>query len=275
MAQLKNRFERLAQGHKTAAFPVFLKETPALLEIPVEQIVPDPQQPRRDLGDLTALQASIQVHGVMQPLVVSPVGLERYQLIAGERRFTAVQVLGLATVPALVRTVAEQQRLELQLVENLHRKDLNPLEEAASYQRLLDEFNLTQEEVARRLGKSVAAINQTLRLLALPPPIQAEIQTSENVSKSLLLEVVKAKNKQAQAALWEQAKQGQLTVQQARQQKGTGKAAGAGKRAQPVVRQFKTAQALVTVRFRKAQATKQELTAALEEALAWLAQQPE
>lgn len=272
MAQLKARFERLSQGHQKPAFPVFLKETPALLEIPVEQIVPDPQQPRRDLGDLTALQASIQTHGVMQPLIVSPAGLDRYQLIAGERRYTAAKALELATVPAIVRTVAEQQRLELQLVENLHRKDLNPLEEATSYQRLLDEFSLTQEEVARRVGKSVAAINQSLRLLALPATIQAEIQTSENVSKSLLLEVVKAKNKRAQAALWEQAKQGQLTVQQARQQKGKGKAA-AGNRAQPMVRQFKTAQAVVTVRFRKAQATKRELIVALEEALALLAQQ--
>lgn len=274
MAQLKARFERLSQGQKKPSFPVFLQETPALLEIPVEQITPDPQQPRKDLGDLTALQASIQVHGVMQPLIVSPAGLDRYQLIAGERRYTAAQAVGLVTVPALVRTVAEHERLELQLVENLHRKDLNPLEEAASYQRLLEEFGLTQEAVAQRLGKSVAAVNQSLRLLALPSVIQEEIQTSENISKSLLLEVVKTKNKQAQAALWEQAKQGQLTVQQARQQKEKAKTAPGG-RAQPLVQQFKTAQAVVTVRFRKAQATRREMRAALEEALALLTRQKE
>jgi ParB family transcriptional regulator, chromosome partitioning protein len=272
MAQLKARFERISQGQKTASFTVFPKDAPALLDIPLAQILPDPAQPRRDLGDLTGLQASIAAHGLMQPLVVSPASEDRYQLIAGERRYTAAKALGLATVPALVRTVAEHQRLELQLVENLHRKDLNPLEEAASYQRLIGEFGLTQEEVARRLGKSLSAINQALRLLALPAPIQAELQTSEHVSKSVLLELVKAKNKQAQAALWAQAKQGQLTVQQARQQKAQKKPSI---RAQPVVRQFKTAQALITLRFRKAQVTKQEMRAALQEALRLVAQQEE
>ena len=106
----------------------------------------------------------------MQPLVVSPTTTDLYQLIAGERRYTASKALGLVTVPALVRTSTEHQRLELQLVENLHRKDLSPLEEATSYQRLMAEFGLTQEDVAHRVGKSLTAINQTLRLLDLPAP---------------------------------------------------------------------------------------------------------
>lgn len=270
MAHLKARFERISQGQKTSSFTVFPKDMLALLEIPLAQIIPDPQQPRQELGDLTGLQASIAMHGLMQPLVVSPATADRYQLIAGERRYTAAKALGLATVPALVRSVAEHQRLELQLVENLHRKDLSPLEEAASYERLMAEFGLTQEEVAERLGKSPATINQTLRLLALPAPIRAELQTSENISKSVLLELVKAKNKQSQAALWAQAKQGQLTVQQARQHKKS-----PARRVQPVIRQFKTAQALVTLRFRKATVTKQEVQAALQEALVLAGQQEE
>lgn len=272
MAQLKARFERISQGQKNTSFTVFPKDTATFLEIPLEQIVPDPHQPRKELGDLSGLQASIAAHGLMQPLVVSPTKTDLYQLIAGERRYTASKAIGLVTVPALVRTVAEHQRLELQLVENLHRKDLNPLEEATSYQRLMTEFGLTQEDVAHRVGKSPTAINQTLRLLALPAPILAELQTSEVVSKSVLLEVVKAKNKQAQAALWEQAKLGQLTVQQARQQKVR---QNQTTRVQPTVRQFKTTQAAITVRFRKAIVTKQEIKAALQEALTMAAEQPD
>ena len=271
MAQLKARFERISQGQKNTSFTVFPKDTATFLEIPLEQIIPDPLQPRKELGDLTGLQASIAAHGLLQPLVVSPTKTDLYQLIAGERRYTASKALGLVTVPALVRTSTEHQRLELQLVENLHRKDLSPLEEATSYQRLMAEFGLTQEDVAHRVGKSLTAINQTLRLLDLPAPIRSELQTSEAVSKSVLLEVVKAPDQAAQTVMWEQAKQGQLTVQQARQYKVNHLTT----RAAPAVRQFKTRQATVTVCFRKSSVTAQEIQTALQEAVTMASTQQE
>jgi ParB family transcriptional regulator, chromosome partitioning protein len=264
MAQLKKRFERISQGRPHRAFGAFPPETPVFLEIPAEQVRPDPRQPRKEMGDLEGLKASIAACGVLQPLVVSPDGPGSYLIIAGERRYTAARALGLATLPAVVRTVEEHQRLELQLVENLHRKDLNPLEEAASYRRLMDEFGLTQEQVAGRLGRSVAAVNQTLRLLDLPERVREEFQTSENVSKSLLLEIVKAKNERAQTALWEEAKRGGLTVKQARRQK---EARRPEAKARPAQEQITTSKAVVVVRFRKARVTKDEIRQALREAL--------
>jgi len=219
MARLTERIARIARGETKRTFALFDTQNLTLLHIPLNAIQPDPSQPRREMGDLEGLQASIAEHGLLQPLIVSPEGQEQYRIIAGERRYTAARALDLDTVPALVRTVEEHQRLALQLVENLHRKDLNPLEEAQSYQRLLHDYNLTQEEVGRRVGKSVAAINQSLRLLTLPQSIQLEFQTSEIPSKSVLLEISKQKTDADKKALWEQAKRGDLTVKQARQQK--------------------------------------------------------
>jgi ParB family transcriptional regulator, chromosome partitioning protein len=262
MAQLSKRFERIAKGEHTRAFDVFVADAPAYLDVPLEQISPDRDQPRKDLGDLEGLKASIAEHGVLQPIIVSPAGVDRYTIISGERRYTAARQLGLPAVPAVVRTVEEHRRLELQLVENLHRKDLDPFEEAQSYLRLRSEFGLTQEEVGRRIGKSVASINETLRLLDLPSKVREEFRTSENVSKSLLLEIVK-RPEEEQERLWEDAKKGGLTVKRARQQK-------AGKvepRAKPAVKEFKTTSALVTIRFRKSQVSAEDVLQALRESI--------
>ena len=157
------------------------------------QIEPDPDQPRRNLGDLSELAASIQELGVVQPIIVSVIAYERYRILAGERRYSAAKLAGLIRIPAIVRSVSEHRRLELQLVENLHRKDLDPFEEASSYQRLLDEFNLSHDELGRRLGKSQVSITESLRLLELPEAIRAEANQGggegRKVSKSLLLEI--------------------------------------------------------------------------------------
>lgn len=146
--------------------------------IPLNLIVPNPHQPRRqfDEAGLAELAASIKVHGVLQPVVVSPDADGRYQLIVGERRWRAAQLAGLTSLPAVVRPVDEQARLELALIENIQRQDLNPLEEAAAYRRLQDEFNLTQEQVAHKVGKSRSQIANTERLLSLPPVIQQALQ---------------------------------------------------------------------------------------------------
>ncbi|HBL36755.1 MAG TPA: chromosome partitioning protein ParB [Firmicutes bacterium] len=142
-------------------------------EIPVIQIEANPAQPRRnfDPESLQELSASIKVHGVLQPLLVRKRGAV-YQVIAGERRLRAAKMAGLANVPVVIKELDDRTVMEIALVENLQREDLNPMEEAEAYQRLINEFNLTQEEVAKAVGKSRSAIANTIRLLNLPPQIQ-------------------------------------------------------------------------------------------------------
>jgi ParB family chromosome partitioning protein len=148
--------------------------TGALREVPVHAIRPNRFQPRAafDDGAIAALAASISQLGVLQPVLVRPVE-GGFELIAGERRWRAARQAGLTSIPAVVRTIDDDASLEQALVENLHREDLNPLEEAAGYQQLIDEFGLTQEQVAERVGKSRSAVANMLRLLLLPPTLQA------------------------------------------------------------------------------------------------------
>ncbi len=148
-----------------------------VLEISVEHIRPNPRQPRQSFGheDMEDLVNSIRVHGILQPLVVSDLGDGTYELIAGERRLRAAKIAGLATVPVVTRSVREHEKLELALIENIQRKNLNPIEEAHAYEKLVNEFNLTQEEVARRVGKSRPVVANTLRLLNLPEDIQRAV----------------------------------------------------------------------------------------------------
>jgi len=159
-------------------------------DIPVARISPNPHQPRQSIDEesLAELVASIREHGVIQPLIVTQVG-DEYQLIAGERRWRAAQLAGLVTLPALVKETTPQQMLELALVENLQRADLNPLEEAGAYRELIDEFGLTQEQVAGRVGKSRTAVANTLRLLRLPEEIKQALaagRISEGHARALL-----------------------------------------------------------------------------------------
>lgn len=146
-----------------------------LLELPVTSIQPNQYQPRAtfDEAAIESLRSSISELGVLQPILVRPRSEGGYELIAGERRWRAAQLAGLEVIPAVVRTIDDTVSLEQALVENLHREDLNPMEEAAGYQQLLDDFGLTQEEVARRVGKSRSAVANTVRLLHLPDQIQA------------------------------------------------------------------------------------------------------
>jgi ParB family chromosome partitioning protein len=163
----------------------------AFLEVPVSQISTNPNQPRRAFDEeaLASLTASIRELGVLQPLLERPEGECRYELISGERRWRAAKRAGLPSVPVIVRTVDDTTSLEHALVENLHRQDLNALEEAAAYQQLIEDFNLTHDQVATRVGTSRAAISNTLRLFQLPPSIQklvAEGQVSAGHARALL-----------------------------------------------------------------------------------------
>lgn len=145
-----------------------------LREVPVADIEVNPHQPRVHFHEetLASLTESIRVLGVLQPVLVRRTPRGSFQLIAGERRWRAARRAGLQTIPALVKDLEDQATLEQALVENLHRQDLNPMEEAGAYQQLIEDFQLTQEEVATRVGKSRAAVTNTLRLLQLPPSIQ-------------------------------------------------------------------------------------------------------
>jgi len=216
---LKDRLARQAAGETQLTFDPTGRDEPRLVTLPLDRVDPDPGQPRRGIGDVSALADSIREHGLINPLIVEVGGQGRYRLIAGERRRAACLMAGLAAAPCIVRTVVEQDRLELQLIENLHRKDLHPLEEAHAYQRLMNEFNMEQKDLARRLGRSLSSVNETLRLLDLNSSIQEGIRTSENVSKSVLLEIAREPDSARQEALWAQAQAGQLTVRGARETK--------------------------------------------------------
>jgi ParB family chromosome partitioning protein len=153
-----------------------------LIEAPVDAIRPNPQQPRLSLDDdkLAELAASIREHGLLQPLIVTRLeSAPGFQLIAGERRWRAARMAGLSQVPVIVKEVAPQETLELALVENVQRADLNPLEEALAYRQLVDEFGMTQEQVAERVGKSRVAITNTLRLLRAPQAVQKALLAGE------------------------------------------------------------------------------------------------
>jgi ParB family chromosome partitioning protein len=145
-----------------------------LRHIKLEEIFADPDQPRRSFDEiaLSELAASITEHGILQPIVVTP-QKGGYQIVAGERRYRAAKLAGLTKVPALVRTLSNQHKLELSLIENLQRRDLNPLETATAYLKLRDQFNLTLDEIGQRVGgKSVSTISNTLRLLRLPESVR-------------------------------------------------------------------------------------------------------
>jgi ParB family chromosome partitioning protein len=181
---------RRALGRGLDALIPSSESSAGAVEIPIARVSPNPHQPRQAINaeSLAGLAASIREHGVIQPLIVTQVG-DAYQLIAGERRWRAAQLAGLATVPALIKESTPQQQLELALVENLQRADLNPLEEAGAYRQLMDEFGLTQEQVAERVGKSRAAVANTLRLLRLPDEIKAALaaeRISEGHARALL-----------------------------------------------------------------------------------------
>ncbi len=152
-------------------------EGETLREIPIEEIGPNPNQPRKSFGinGLQELSASMRQSGVLQPVVVRRVG-SGYQLIVGERRLRAAKLAGIERVPAVIREATDAESLELALVENLLREDLNPMEEAEAYQRLLAEFGWTQEELAGRVGKDRSSIANCLRLLKLPAVIQDDLR---------------------------------------------------------------------------------------------------
>ena len=196
-----------------------IDEKNRILDIELDKIQLNPHQPRKrfDHTELEDLINSIRVHGIIQPLIVTRLDEDKYQLIAGERRLKAAQFLNLPTVPAIVREAKELEKLEIALIENLQRKNLNALEEALSYKRLIDEFNLTQEEVAQKIGKKRSTVANTLRLLALPEDAQKAI-LDEKISEGHARTIAALDDEKQQLELLRKILQNQMSVREAEDQ---------------------------------------------------------
>jgi ParB family transcriptional regulator, chromosome partitioning protein len=205
----------------------------AVLDIEVKKITPNPRQPRKHFSptELEDLMGSIKEHGILQPITVTTKG-GGYELVAGERRLRASTALGRETIPAIVREITEQQKLELALIENIQRHDLNAVEEAYAFKALLDEFNLTQEEVAKRVGKSRSAVANTIRLLDLDEEILDAImlrKISKSHARTLLSETDRARRLELFYAMLE----GKMSVRQAEGKTAGSRAKRAGKEKDP------------------------------------------
>jgi ParB family chromosome partitioning protein len=161
--------------------PGVVQEVTGILRIPVDQVEPNPKQPRRDFDEtaLEELSTSIRLHDIIQPITVTRLASGKYRLISGERRWRASKMAGLKDIPAYIRQANDQELLELALLENLQREDLNAMEVALSYKRMMEELTYTQEQVAERMGKDRSTVTNYIRLLKLPPDIQVAVRNGE------------------------------------------------------------------------------------------------
>lgn len=184
------------------------------LSVPIERVVPNPHQPRIQFSEdkLLELAQSIREHGILQPLIVTRTG-EDYELIAGERRLQAAKIVGLKEVPVVLREAENQEKFELAIIENIQRHDLNPIEEARAYERLSKEFQLSQEEIAKKMGRSRSAIANTVRLLQLPVEIQRAV-VEEKISEGHAKALLSIENPEKQRALFDLIVKQGLTVRE-------------------------------------------------------------
>ncbi|MCX6784630.1 MAG: ParB/RepB/Spo0J family partition protein, partial [Candidatus Komeilibacteria bacterium] len=189
-------------------------EDKRIQEIIIDQIEANPKQPRKDFSHdaLDELIESIKHYGILQPLLVRKLAAGGYQLIAGERRLRAAKMIGLPTVPVIVKDVDDQDDLALSLIENLQRQDLNPMEEAEGLGRLMEEFNLTQEEVASKIGKKRSTVANLLRLLDLPEEIQEALRAAK-ITLSHAKVILQAATPAKRREVFKKIVQGDLSVQ--------------------------------------------------------------
>lgn len=260
---LQDAIKEAAAGAKHEENLLF-DDKPKLFQLPIDSIDRDPDQPRGDLGDVSDMVASIKEFGILQPIIVEQGENGRYQLIMGERRLTAAKKAGLKTIPAIVRTIEEHRKLEVQVIENLHRKAFHPVEEAQAFQRLVDEHGHRHEDLAKILGRSRAAISQTLRILSLPADLLEEARKSELITSSVLLEIAKQEDEAIQRKLLLRALRGELTVKSLREAKKESKGAIAPQGSSTSI---KLEGITVTVKFSSSEHSKDEVRKALKSAL--------
>lgn len=243
--------------------------------VPIEDVDPNPDQPRQAMGDLSELMASIVEKGVIEPLIVRARG-SRFQIIAGERRYQAAVQVGLAELPVVVRDVDDAELIELALIENIQRKDLTPFEEAEALFALAERNGFTHEDVAKRLGKSRSAVTETLALHRMPDDVKHLCRMADISSKSLLLEIVRQSDPQKMIALIERiTRDGQATRQRARDEAGPSKPRRGRPRAfvfnyRPSTKAFR-----LRLAFNKGRVPRAEIIGALESILTELRQQVE
>jgi ParB family chromosome partitioning protein len=183
-------------------------------ELDIDRISPNPYQPRREFSTekLTELAESIRIHGIIQPLLVREIN-GKYQLIAGERRLRAAKIAGLASVPVVIKEMSEQSMMEVAIVENIQRENLNPIEEAEAFRRLMNEFYLTQDDIAKKVGKSRPAIANTLRLLNLPKEVQNNLG-SGTLTMGHARALLGLRTPEEQKNIWVQIQMQQLSVRE-------------------------------------------------------------
>jgi ParB family chromosome partitioning protein len=238
----------------------------------IDFVDPNPEQPRQVMGDLSELMASIAEKGIIEPLIVRQRG-QRYQIIAGERRYQAAVQIGLRDLPVVIRDVDDNEIIEVALVENLQRKDLGPFEEAEALQSLSERCGYTHEDLAKRLGKSRTSITESLTLAGMPVEVRNLCRLADISSKSLLLQVVRQQDPQKMVALIDQLTRdgGAVTREQAR------KAAARPKPGRPKAFVFQyrppTKNFNLRIQFKKSDVDRTEVIAALEAIIADLRKQ--
>jgi ParB family chromosome partitioning protein len=236
--------------------------------VPIEDIEPNPRQPRQDLGDLSELIASIREKGVLEPLVVREVG-GRFQIIAGERRYRAAIEAGYAEVPCVMRESSDAEMMELALVENLQRKDLTPFEEADGLKLLADAYGYTHEMMAGKLGKSRSSVTEVLSLTAMPEDVRELCRLADIESKSVLLQVVRQSTPEKMVTLVERLqREGTTRVEARRLTRERSAPRGKGRPRHFVFKHLLKGERFgLTLKFKKAQVSRQEIIEALESVL--------
>jgi ParB family chromosome partitioning protein len=233
--------------------------------IPIEEITPNPDQPRQNLGDLSELIASIKEKGILEPLLVRKVG-GRYQIIAGERRFRAAMDAGLDEVPCIVRETSDAEMMELALIENLQRKDLTPFEEADGFKALAENYGYTHEMMAEKLGKSRSSVTEMLSLTSMPEDVRELCRLADIHSKSLLLQIVRQGDSRKMISFLERLQQEGTTRADARRlSRQSGKKKAQGRPRNYVFKYAPRGQGIaLSLKFKKPEVEPDEIIQALE-----------
>lgn len=243
--------------------------------VPIEQLDPNPNQPRQRMGDLSELMASISTRGIIEPLIVRQRG-ERYQIIAGERRYQAAVQVGVNEVPVVIRDGDDGEVIEIALIENLQRKDLTPFEESEALHALAERFRYTHEELSRRLGKSRSAVTEAIGLHTLPDRVKQLCRLADITAKSVLLEIARQGDEDRMIALVERiTRGGSVTREAVRRSAAAGKAKSGTRRGAFVYRYAAPNKSFnLRLTFRRSEVPREQLIETLEGILERLRAEP-